>query len=135
MLAGKNSKHIKNRFFLITDNVAQGDLSIQHMGTKNMWAGANTKPVQGLLFQKFCHDVMGVPVEYTNVVERRNTHQMLLPKVETERLAIPEKELLEEIAVLALATRKTATKNLPKRGVSRGGDSKSISLRSGATTK
>ena len=50
MSAGKNIRHIKNRFFLITDKVAQGDLSIQHMGTKNMWADVNTKPVQGLLF-------------------------------------------------------------------------------------
>ena len=50
MLAGKNSKHIKNRFFLITDKVAQGDLLIQCMGTKNMLADVNTKPVQGLLF-------------------------------------------------------------------------------------
>ena len=32
MSTGKNIKYIKNRFFLITDKVAQGDLSIQHMG-------------------------------------------------------------------------------------------------------
>ena len=48
MSAGKNSKHIKNRFFLITDKVAQGGLSIQHKGTKDMWAGVNTKPMKGL---------------------------------------------------------------------------------------
>ena len=30
MSAGKNSKHIKNRFFLITDKVAQGDLKVEH---------------------------------------------------------------------------------------------------------
>ena len=45
LLAGNNSKHIKNRFFLITDKVAQGDLSIQHMSTKHTWADMNTKPV------------------------------------------------------------------------------------------
>ena len=50
LLAGKHSKQIKNGFFLIKDKVAQGDLSIQHVGTKNMWADVNTKPVQGLLF-------------------------------------------------------------------------------------
>ena len=60
MSAGKNSRHIKNRFFLITDKVAQGDLSIQHKGTKDMWADVNTKPVQGLLFRKFRHEMMGV---------------------------------------------------------------------------
>ena len=38
MSAGGNSKHIKNRFFLITDKVAQGDLKVEHMGTDDMWA-------------------------------------------------------------------------------------------------
>ena len=52
MSAGKNSKYIRNRLFLITDKVAKGDLSIHHMGTKNMWADVKTKPVQGLLFEK-----------------------------------------------------------------------------------
>ena len=32
MSAGKNSKHINNRFFLITDKVALGDLEIHHKG-------------------------------------------------------------------------------------------------------
>ena len=45
MSAGKNAKHIKNKFFLITDKVAQGDLLIQHICMKNMWADVNTKPV------------------------------------------------------------------------------------------
>ena len=38
MSAGKNIKHIKNRFFLITDKVAQMELDIRHMGNKSMWA-------------------------------------------------------------------------------------------------
>ena len=50
MSAGKNSRHIKNRVFLITDKVAQGDLAIRHMGTKSMWADVNTKAVQGELY-------------------------------------------------------------------------------------
>jgi hypothetical protein len=135
MSAGKNSKHIKNRFFLITDKVAQGDLTIQHMGTKTMWADVNTKPVQGLLFRKFRHEMMGVPVEYDDDVERRNTHPMLMPKIENERLTIPETELLKEIAVLAPEKRKTNAKRIPKRGITRSGDSKSISPRTGATAK
>ena len=32
-LAGKNSKHINNCYFLITDKVQQGDLEIQHKPT------------------------------------------------------------------------------------------------------
>ena len=50
MSAGKNSRHIKNRFFLKTDKVNQGDLEIRHMGTKSMWADVNTKPAQGELY-------------------------------------------------------------------------------------
>ena len=47
---GKNSKHIKNLFFLITDNVAHKGLKIKHKGTENMWADVNTKPRQGMTF-------------------------------------------------------------------------------------
>ena len=57
----KNSQHIKNRFFLITDKVAQGDLSIRHMGTKSMWADVNTNPVQGGMYRILRHHMMGVP--------------------------------------------------------------------------
>ncbi len=135
MSAGKNSRHIKNRFFLITDKVAQGDLLIQHMGTKNMWADVNTKPVQGLLFQKFRHEMMGVPIEYDDDVKRRNTHPMLLLKIKNERLPIPETELLKEITVLAPAKRRPNAKRVPKQGVTRGSDDKSISPRTGATAK
>ena len=104
--AGKNSRHIKNRFFLITDKVAQGGLTIQHMGTKNMWADVNRNPVQGLLFRKFQYEMMGIPVEYNKNIEQRNTYPMLLPKVVTERLTIPENDLFGEIAVLAPAKKK-----------------------------
>ena len=51
MLAGKNSKHIKNRFLLITDKLAQSEIEIRRMGTKSMWADVNTKPVQGALIR------------------------------------------------------------------------------------
>ena len=62
MLAGKNSKHIKNRFFLITDKVVQRELEILHMGTKSMWVDVNTKLVQCALFRIFQLDMIGVPV-------------------------------------------------------------------------
>ena len=59
MSAGKNSKHIKNRFFLIADKVAKDDVKIRHMGTKSMWADVNIKPVQGQLLRTFLHHMMG----------------------------------------------------------------------------
>ena len=39
MCAGKNRKHIKNSFFLITDKVAQEELEVQHQGTEEMQCG------------------------------------------------------------------------------------------------
>ena len=47
--------------------------------------------------------MMGILVGYDNDIEKKNTYLMLLSKVETERLTIPKKELLREIAVLAPA--------------------------------
>ena len=47
MSAGKNSKHIKNRFFLITDKIAQKDLEVKYAPTEQMWADINTKRLQG----------------------------------------------------------------------------------------
>ena len=108
---------------------------IKYMGMNNMWADVNTKPVQGLLFRKFCHEMMGVLVEYDDDVEQRSTHPMMLPKVKIERLTIPEKELLKEITVLAPARQIATTKQVTNRGVTRGSDSKSISPRSGCNGK
>ena len=73
MSAGKNSKHIKNRFFLITDKVAQGDLKIGHKGTDEMLGDMNTKPTQGKRFRVMWAEVMSVSVDYDNDDERRFT--------------------------------------------------------------
>ena len=84
MSAGKASKHIKNRFFLITDKIAQEELTVQHHGTELMWADGNTKPLQGNGFRKFRSVLMGMSPDYDDDVEHRNTHPVLLPKAEAE---------------------------------------------------
>ena len=100
-----------------------------------MWADVNTKPVQGLLFRKFRHEMMGVPVKYDEDVKRKNTHPMRFPKIENERLTIPEAGLLKEIAVLAPAKRRPKAKKVSKRGITLGSEDKPISPRTGATAK
>ena len=50
MSAGKASKHIKNQFFLITDKMAQAELTVKHRGTMLILADGNTKPLQGNIF-------------------------------------------------------------------------------------
>ena len=84
MSAGKNSKHIKNRFFLITNKVAQGDLKIEHKGRDEMWGDVNTKPTQGKRFLVMRAELMGLYVDYDDDNERRRTHPLLMPKVGSE---------------------------------------------------
>ena len=99
MSARKNSKHIKNIFFLITDKVAQGDLEIRHMWTKEIWADINTNQVQGQIFRIFQSELMGVAVDYDNDSERKYTYRLLLPNVEADMVSQQDGDLLEKISV------------------------------------
>ena len=103
MSAGKNSKYIKNGFFLIADKVAKDDVEIRHMGTKSMWADINTKQVHGELFRIQRHHMMGVPINYDDEVERRRTHVLLLPTIEAVKMTVSDKQMLKDIGVLAHA--------------------------------
>ena len=80
MSAVKNSKHIKNRFFLITNKVVQGYLKIEHKGPDEMWGDVNTKPTQGKRFRVMRAEVMGVSVDYDGDDERRRTYPPLNAK-------------------------------------------------------
>ena len=50
------------------------------LGTEEMWADGNTKPLQGAGFRVFRSKVMGIPENYDDEAERIRTHPMLLPK-------------------------------------------------------
>ena len=100
MSASKNSKHIKNGFFLITDKIAQEELEVQHKGTDEMWADMNTKPLQGMKFQVMRAQVMGIAVEYDDNMERRRTHPPLMPKVEPTSLSWDDTEVLKKVEII-----------------------------------
>ena len=44
----------------------------------------NTKPTQGEMFRVMRAEVMGVSVYYNDDNERRRTHPLLIPKVESD---------------------------------------------------
>ena len=90
MSAGKASRHIHNRFFLITDKIQKGDVTVEHRGTKEMWADGNTKPLQGAGFRTFRSKTMGVPEDYDDDAERVRTHPLLLPKPDKAGVVPPE---------------------------------------------
>ena len=106
--------------------MAQGDLEIQHKGTDDMWADVNPKPTQGKRFRVMRGKVMGVPEEYDDEVERRRTHPLLMTKVDYERISAVNGEIFKKAAIVAPT--QSPAKN-PKKGILRGGGSKSISPR------
>ena len=59
-LISKSTKHINIRHFFITNRVAQGDVSLVWCPAGDMIGGFMTKPLQGVLFRKFRHQIMGV---------------------------------------------------------------------------
>jgi hypothetical protein len=49
---GPTSRHIKIRYFWLTDRITSGEVQVRYMETENMTADALTKPLQGHLFYK-----------------------------------------------------------------------------------
>ena len=40
----KRTKHIKMKYYFITDRIQHGEVKVEHMPTDQMWIGVNTKP-------------------------------------------------------------------------------------------
>jgi hypothetical protein len=60
--SSKRTKHIKVRYFFIKDMIEQGEVSVEHCPTKEMWADVLTKPLQGYLFYLMRSKLMGCPI-------------------------------------------------------------------------
>ena len=74
--------------------------------------------------------MMGVPINYDDDVERRRTHLILLPKVETKIMTISDEEMLKEIDVLAPTPKKKRSSPQVTKGILRGKANESTSSRS-----
>ena len=95
----------------------------------------NTKPVQGELYLIFRHQMMGVPIEYDDDVERRRTHPLLLPEVEAKGVSQGDIDLVEKIQVVAPTKKMPSYKTILEKGIIQGKGGKSISPRSKASEK
>ena len=62
--SSKRTKHINNKYFLISDKIAQGDLKLEYYPTDKMWADGHTKPKQGLPFKQDRGMTMNFHVDY-----------------------------------------------------------------------
>jgi hypothetical protein len=63
----KRTRHIKIRYFFITDKIAQQHVRVEYCPTEEMNADPFTKPLQGTAFRRLRHRMLNLPGEF-------NTH-------------------------------------------------------------
>ena len=78
--SGKRTRHIKARYFNITDKVESRDVELVYEPTETMWSDVLTKPKQGQHFREFRRVLMNVSANYDDDIERQRTHPDLLPR-------------------------------------------------------
>ena len=83
-----NSRHIKIKFFWITDRVKQGKIKVRRCHTDKMLADFFTKPLQGSKFKKFREVIMGW--KHVSTLIKHNDEDGLPPPAK-ERVEIPDK--------------------------------------------
>ena len=68
--SSKQTKHIKSRYFFVTDKVSKGELTIEHQPTEKMWSDVLTKLKQGTGFRQDRAVLMNVGKDYGDEKER-----------------------------------------------------------------
>ena len=66
--SSKRTKHIKVKYFYVKDKIEQGEITVVHCPTEQMWTDINTKPKQGAVFREFRPEVMGISGDYVDSV-------------------------------------------------------------------
>jgi hypothetical protein len=88
MSSGKNTKHIKAKFFFIKDRVDDGEIKVIDCPTEEMWANILTKPLQGMAFRTMRAILMDCPVNYEEAEDRT----MIKKTIMTNANCIPTKK-------------------------------------------
>ena len=57
--AGPKSRHINIRYFWMNNRLKSEGIEVRHCPTLQMIGDFFTKPLQGNLFRKFCHVILG----------------------------------------------------------------------------
>ena len=58
--SSKRTKHINVRYYFVKDRIDKKELTIEYCNTDNMIADYFTKPLQGIKFQTFLKEIMGI---------------------------------------------------------------------------
>ena len=62
MSSSGRTKHIKTKFFFITDKIEQGEAVVEYKPTEEMWIDVNTKPKCGTPYKVDRSKVMNCPI-------------------------------------------------------------------------
>jgi hypothetical protein len=62
--SSKHTKHIKVKYLFIKNKVDQGEVTIKHCPTGQMWTDINTKPNQGVVYHVFRGYMTSIPADY-----------------------------------------------------------------------
>ena len=62
------TKHIKARYYYITDKIEDGDIKVKYCPTDEMWVDMLPKPKQGTPFKKDRAILQNVPINYNDEV-------------------------------------------------------------------
>jgi hypothetical protein len=54
------------KYFFIKDKVNQGEVTIKHCLTGQMWTDINTKSKKSIVYRVFRGHMMGIPADYNN---------------------------------------------------------------------
>ena len=57
---GKGTRHVKIKYFFVTDKVKEDEMSILYCPTKEMIGDFYTKPLQGTLFKQHRDAILGI---------------------------------------------------------------------------
>ncbi|KAL7474209.1 hypothetical protein ACHAW6_000197 [Cyclotella cf. meneghiniana] len=63
MSSSKQTKHIKSKYFFVTDKVEQGDIVIEHVPKDEMWCNMSTEPMEGICFKTDRSKHMNCPID------------------------------------------------------------------------
>ena len=103
--SSRNTKHIRNRYFLIKDLVDRSEIEIRQEGTESMLSDVLMKPKQGSAFKKLRAELMNCEVNYDDNAERARTHPSLIPSdnLEDSAQADPSKNTGVQNTMVACA--------------------------------
>lgn len=86
MSSSKRTKHIKSKYFFVTDKVEQGDIVIEHVPKDEMWCNMSTKPIEGICFKTNQSKHMNCPIEVPDEMALKPKTPGVLQKVSSKPL-------------------------------------------------